>query len=129
MANIGADIFNGILGAMWHALLFVPWQIWLGLVVLVVVAIAVLRLVTNPHVSLPAIALAALVIMLLAFRAHFIAEGYNEALDKVKAADARVKAYEKTNGLIEACYARNTSASFLWDRTQGKCLRADGAIE
>lgn len=122
-------IVGGIISGLGHALLTVPWQIWLGLVIIVVIAIAVLRLVTDPHISLPAIALAALVILVLGFRAHWIGQG--RAMDQalVDAANARVEAYKKTNGLIEACYAKNMSASYLWDRSQGKCLRADGAIE
>ena len=122
-------IVGGIISGLGHALLMVPWQIWLALVVIIVVAIALLRLVTNPHVTIPAIALAALVIMFLAFRSHFIAEGRAQMQLQVDAANTMVTSYKKTNGLIEACYARNTQASFLWDRTQGKCLRADGAVE
>lgn len=114
-------IVTGIISGLGHALLIVPWQIWLALVVIVVVAIAVLRLVTNPHVSLPAIALAALVILTLAFRSHFIAEGRAEM-------QAQVDAYKRTNQMVIACY-ENDPAAHVWDRTQGKCLRRDGAIE
>lgn len=126
---MGESIFNGIMHAAGAALLLVPWQIWLGLVVIIVVAIAVLRLVTNPHVSIPAIAAAGLVILVLAFRAHWIDEGKAIMQAKVDAAEARVAAYQKTNGLIMACYGQNGNATYLWDRTQGKCLRADGAVE
>lgn len=122
-------IVGGIISGLGHALLMVPWQIWLGLVIIVVVAIAVLRLVTNPHVSLPAIALAALVILVIGFRAHWIAEGREQMQAKVDAANAQVEACRKTNGLVMACYNQNGNATYLWDRTQGKCLRADGAVE
>jgi hypothetical protein len=122
-------IVTGIIAGLGHALLVIPWQIWLGLVVIIVVAIAVLRLVTNPHVSLPAIALAALVIMVLAFRAHFIDEGRAQMQAKVDEANAQVAAYRKTNGMVVACYNQNGNTTYLWDRTQGKCLRADGAIQ
>jgi hypothetical protein len=47
---------------------------------------------------------------------------------KVEAAQNAVDAFKKTNALVIACYEREP-AKHIWDRSQGLCLRTDGAIE
>lgn len=129
MANIGGEIINGMLHALWALISVVPVWVYLIIFVALCAVIAVMRVATNWKVDVVLIGVAALVAIVFYYREHWIEMGRLEDQAKVTAAQALVAGYKKTNGLIETCYARNTSASFLWDRTQGKCLRADGAVE
>jgi hypothetical protein len=127
MANLGGEIAHGAAIALWAMASSVPLAVWLILGVAVVVAIAVLRVATNWKVDVFGIVVVALISLVVYYRQHWIDIGYNQALARVKAAEAQVATYKKTNGLIETCYAQSTSATYLWDRTKGQCLRADGA--
>ena len=113
---------------MWDALSHLPFMIWVVLFGGVIVFGVCMRYLTNIKLDATIAVVFVLGNSILVWRAHWIDQGYNDALAQVKAAQAEVTAYKKTNGLIEACYAKNFSASWLWDRTQGKCLPASGAI-
>jgi hypothetical protein len=126
--DIGGAIFKGIMSAAWLGVSHMPFMIWVVLFFGVILFGVLMRYFTNIKVDAALVAVFVIGNSILVWRAHWIDQGYNEALDKVKAAEAQVAGYKKTNGLIEACYAKNFSASWLWDRTQGKCLPASGAI-
>ena len=127
MGNIGGEIVTGAFGAVGHLITGVPLIVWLILGVGVVIFGILMRYLTNIKVDAVIVVVFILVNLIIYYRAHFIDEGYNEALSQVKMAEAKVAAYKKTNAAIEACYARNTNATILWDRTNGDCVRADGS--
>ena len=111
-----------ILGALAHSLMAIPWQVWAVVIICALAAIFVIRYVTDWHVVLPLIAAFFTIGQVIAWRAHWIEMGKAEVV-------AQMEGYKKTERLIQACYAQNTVATYLWDRSQGKCLRADGAIQ
>ena len=117
-----------LLGIVKDSLTHVPFMIWIVIFFGIIVFGVLMRYLTNLKVDAFIAVVFVLGNSILVWRAHWIDLGYNEAVAKVKAAQAEVAGFKKTNGLIEACYARNTSASFLWDRTQGNCVSASGAI-
>lgn len=127
MGDIGASIFNGIMGAAWALVSHVPIMIWVIIAVGIIGAVFILRYLTNWKVDIFLMVTFLIVMSIITWRAHWINQGYNEAMDKVKAADARVAVYKATNAKIMACYARNSTASILWDRESGACVRADGS--
>ena len=127
MGDIGGQIATGAAHALWGIITHVPLTIWLILMGGVVVFGFLMRYLTNWKVDLFLVVVVGGLLTIIYYRQHWIDQGYNEALAKVKAAEAETAAYKKTNGMIEACYAQNSNASVLWDRTQGKCVRADGA--
>jgi apolipoprotein N-acyltransferase len=128
MGDIGASIFNGVLGAAGHALGLIPISVWLFLVVAVLAIVAIVRYLTDWHVILAV----ALLVVLLGVATSLHALGYIQGRTSmeatVKAAQEQVEAYRETNQKVIACYAREP-AKHVWDRSQGKCLRTDGAIE
>ena len=117
-----------LLGLVKDSLTHVPFMIWVVIFFGLIVFGVLMRYLTNLKID----AAIALVFIagnsILVWRAHWIDVGYAEAQAKVTAAETKVAAYKKTNALIVACYARNTNATVLWDRTNGDCVRADGAI-
>ena len=127
MGDIGGQIANGAAMALFGLITHVPLTVWLILMGGVVIFGIIMRYLTNIKVDAVVVGVFLAVSLIIYYRAHWIDMGYNEALAKVKAAEAEVAAFKRTNGLIEACYAQNSNASILWDRTQGKCVRADGA--
>ena len=129
MGNIGADIVTGALSALLGVITHVPLAVWLILTGGVVIFGFLMRYLTTWKVDAFIVLIVVVLSTIVYYRQHWIDQGYNEALAKVKAAEAQVAGYKSTNGLITACYEKNVSATYLWDRTQGKCLRADGAIE
>ena len=129
MGNIGGEIATGAASALFDLVIHIPLTLWLILMSGVVIFGFLMRYLTNWKVDVFIVAVFLAVSTIVYYRQHWIDQGYNEALAKVKAAEAQVAGYKSTNGLITACYEKNVSATYLWDRTQGKCLRADGAIE
>lgn len=129
MGNIGADIVTGALSALFGVITHVPLAVWLILMGGVVIFGFLMRYLTNWKVDAFIVLVVVGLSTIVYYRQHWIDQGYDEALAKVKAAEEQVAGYKATNQKIETCYAKNISASYLWDRTQGKCLRADGAIE
>lgn len=129
MGNIGGEIATGAMNALWSMVTHVPIMIWVVIAVGLIGLGILMRYLTNIKLDLFLFAVFVIVNSIIVWRAHWINQGYDEALAKVKAAEARVAAYKRTNGLVETCYAQNTGATYLWDRTQGKCLRSDGAVQ
>jgi len=117
-----------LLGIVKDSLTHVPFMIWIVIFFGIIVFGVLMRYLTNLKVDAFIAVVFVLGNSILVWRAHWIDVGYAEAQAKVTAAEAKVAAYKKTNGLIIACYARNTTATVLWDRTNGDCVRADGAI-
>ena len=118
-----------LLSLVKNSLTHVPFMIWVVIFVGVIIFGVLMRYLTNWKVDAFLAAVFVLGNSILVWRAHWIDLGYSEALDKVKIAQTEVAAFKKTNALIEACYARNTTATVLWDRTNGDCVRADGAVK
>ena len=129
MGNIGGEIATGAASALFDIITHIPLTVWLILMGGVVIFGFLMRYLTNWKVDLFIVVVVVLLSTIVYYRQHWIDQGYAEALAKVTAAEAQVAGYKATNGLIEACYQKNISATYLWDRTQGKCLRADGAVE
>jgi hypothetical protein len=125
---------------LWGVVSHIPWQVWGVLALCIVAALFVVRYVTDWHVVIPVIIAFFICGQVLAWRAHWIELGRDEALAKAtrietvakvdaqKARDSEA-GYRKTEGLIQDCYARNRNVTYLWDRTVGQCLRTDGALE
>jgi len=127
MGNIGGEIATGAASALFGIITHVPLTVWLILMGGLVIFGILMRYLTNWKVDAFIVGTVVIFSTIVYYRAHWIDQGYNQALARVKAAEAQVAAYKRTNTMIEACYAKNTQATILWDRTQGKCLRADGA--
>ena len=105
-----------------HLLGDVPILFWVVLAVAIFAVIFVMRYVTDWRVVVPLVLVLWVGGEVLVWRAHWIAMGKAEVEDQLAA-------YKRTNGLVIACYGKNRSQEYLWDRTVGKCLRADGAVE
>jgi len=129
MGNIGGEIATGAADALLGIITHIPLMVWLILMGGVVIFGFLMRYLTNWKVDLFIVLVVVGLSTVIYYRQHWIDQGYNEALVKVKAAEDQVAGYKVTNGKIEACYGKNLNATYLWDRTQGKCLRADGAVE
>jgi hypothetical protein len=129
MGNIGGEIATGAASALFDLVIHIPLTVWLILMGGVVIFGFLMRYLTNWKVDAFIVLTVVGLSTIVYYRQHWIDQGYNEALAKVKAAETQVAGYKSTNGLITACYEKNISATYLWDRTQGKCLRADGAVE
>jgi hypothetical protein len=112
------------MGAVGHMFGLIPMAFWLVLVFAVVAVIFVVRYITNWKFVVPLVVCIFVLCEILVWREHWIDMGYAEAQGKVKEAQTQMEGYRKTEALIENCYA---STGYVWDRTQGKCLRADGA--
>jgi hypothetical protein len=122
MESIGASVVNGAFGAIFGMLGKVPILFWVVLAFFVVAAVFVIRYITDWKVVIPLVIAFFLISEVLVWRAHWINMGKAEV-------EAQLAAYKKTNGLVIACYSRNANQTYLWDRSQGKCLRGDGAVE
>ena len=105
-----------------HMLGDVPIMFWVVLAFCAVAAIFVVRYITDWKVVAPLVIAFVIISEILVWRAHWIAMGKAEV-------EAQLVAYKQTNARVIACYAKNASQEYLWDRTVGKCLRADGAVE
>ena len=129
MGDIGGEIATGAAGALFGIIAHIPLTVWLILMGGTIIFGIIMRYLTNWKVDAFIVGVFMLLALIVYYRQHWIDQGYAEALARVTAAEAQVAGYKTTNGLIEACYQKNISATYLWDRTQGKCLRADGAVE
>lgn len=116
------SVIGGLFGALGHALGAVPFMFWVVLMFFVLVAIFIIRYITDWHIVVPLVGLFFGISELMVWRAHWINMGKAEV-------EAQLATYKHTNGLVIACFARNGNTTYLWDRSQGKCLRADGAVE
>jgi hypothetical protein len=123
--DIGSTILGAVGTAALKALGLIPWEVWAVLALAGVVAIFVIRVITDWRVVLPLVGVLALAGVILGYRAHWIAMGYAEAQVQVKAAEAKARADDRTVLAVMNCY---TEPGRVWDRTQMKCLRVDGAI-
>ena len=110
-------LFKGIGEALTH----VPLMIWVVIFVGIIIFGVLMRYLTNIKVDLFIAVVFVIVNSIFVWRAYWIKQGYTEA-------QAQVEAYKKTNALIIACYDKDPAAH-IWDRSQGKCLRRDGAVE
>lgn len=128
MGNIGGEIVTGALSAIWHMLALVPVSMWLILIMGIVVVVFILRYATNWKVDVFFVVAMFLTCEGLALRQHWIDLGRTEMLAQVKAAQLQVEVYKETNLKVIACY-QTDPAGHIWDRTVGKCLRRDGAVE
>ncbi len=129
MGNIGGEIATGAASALFGIITHVPLAVWVILMGGLLIFGTLMRYLTNIKVDIALVTIFVGLSLVIYYRGHWIDMGYNQALVKLKAAQAEVAAYKRTNGMIQACYAQNGNTSFLWDRTQGKCLRADGALQ
>ena len=120
-------ILKGIMDALWGVVTHVPIMIWVVIAVGIIGLGILMRYLTNIKVDLYLFAIFVIVNSIIVWRAHWINQGYDEAKLQVKMAEEQMEGYKKTEQLIQACYARNTTATVLWDRTKGACVRADGA--
>lgn len=127
MGNIGAEIAGGAAKALFGMITGVPIWVWLILIGGLILFGILMRYLTNIKVDAVIAGVAVVLCLIVYYREHWIAEGYAEAQAEVLQAQRQMAGFRATEKLIENCYARNTSASFLWDRTKGQCLRADGA--
>lgn len=129
MEGIGGSIVKGATGALWTMLMAVPLPVWLILFFGLVVFGVLIRYLTDVKVDAAIACGVALFCIVVYYREHWIEMGYAQAQAQVKAAQAEMAGYKSTEKLVQDCYAKNMSVPYLWDRTQGKCLRASGAIE
>ena len=129
MNDIGGEIAVGAASTLFGIITHVPLIVWLIIMGGVVFFGFLMRYLTNWKVDAFIVIVVVGLSTIVYYRQHWIDQGYDEALAKVKAAEDQVAGYKSTNHLITACYEKNINATYLWDRTQGKCLRADGAIE
>lgn len=123
MGNIGAEIAGGAVGEIGHMLSLIPMGFWLVLVFAVAAVIFVVRYVTSWKFVVPLVVILFLLSEVLVWREHWIDMGFAEAQGQVKAAQAQMEGYKKTEALVISCYA---TGGQVWDRTQGKCLRVAG---
>lgn len=110
-----------LLGGIGDALKHVPFMIWVVIFFGIIIFGILIRYLTNIKVDLAIAIIFVVGNSILVWRAHWIDVGYAKA-------EAQVEAYKKTNALIIACYG-DDPAAHVWDRSQGKCLRRDGAVE
>ena len=116
------SIIGGLASSAGSALLHVPIMFWVVLVLAILAGVFIIRYITDWHIVVPLVGVFFVISEVMVWRAHWINEGKMEV-------EAQLAAYKKTNGLVIACYSRNGNTTYLWDRSQGKCLRADGAVE
>lgn len=127
MGNIGGEIAAGAAHAMFGMITAIP--IWVYAIILggLILFGILMRYLTNVKVDAVIAGVAVILCLIFYYRAHWIDQGYAEAQAKVLTAEKQMAGFRSTEKLIENCYAQNTSATYLWDRTKGQCLRADGS--
>jgi hypothetical protein len=122
------SILSGVTSGLWHMLGAIPLSVYLVAFVSLIAVVFILRYATNWKVDLTVMAAVFIVSEILAVRQHWIRLGQNEAKVQIAAAEKRVEDYKATNQLVIACYAKDSEALiWIWDRTQGKCVRVDGS--
>ncbi len=128
MSGIGGEIASGAVHALWAMLAAVPISMWLILVIGILLVVFILRYATNWKVDLTLAIAVFVVCEILAVRQHWIRLGEDEAKAQIKASQMQVDAYKATNQLVIGCYAKDSERLiWIWDRTQGKCIRVDGS--
>ncbi len=117
---MGSMLLHGVMDALG----LVPFGVWIVLFIGLIGLVFILRYATNWKVDLFFLVGFLIISEGLTLRQHWIDLGRAKMAAEVAEAKSEVEAYKKTNKLIMDCY---THQGQLWDRTQGQCVRVDGA--
>jgi hypothetical protein len=126
--GIAGSIVHGVAGTLWTMLAAVPLPVWLILFFALIVFGVLVRYLTDVKVDFYLAAIVFVLCLVIYYREHWIEMGASENAVQLAKITAEMNGYKQTEGLIQACYAKNMSVPYLWDRKTGKCERADGEL-